>query len=133
MSYKKQAIRQYRRIETLTCRHTMIANTVAKITRVGAEIYECVELHVTCNIENTNLMDALPQANKTITSVVTYALFPAFFWPLLCLEPPSDFCPVTFHFPFDADDLGASSGSISDSSLGGSKAVVSTGVMVTGT
>ena len=43
-----------------------------------------------CDIENANLMDALTQANKTITSVLTYALFPAFFLPLLHLEPPSD-------------------------------------------
>ena len=111
----------------------MIANTVAEMTRVGAETYERVELRMTCNIKNVNLMDALTQANKTITSVLTYASFPAFFRPLLRLEPPSDFRPVTFCFPFDANDLGASSGSISDSSLGGLKAVVSTGVMVTGT
>jgi hypothetical protein len=107
--------------------------------RVGAEIYERVELRATCVIdsENINLNAALTQANKIITNVLTYALFPAFFRPLLRLEEPaSEFRPFTFHFPFGADDFGllsSSLGSISDSSLGGSRVVVSTGVMVTGT
>jgi hypothetical protein len=137
MSYKKRAIRQYRIIETPVCRHTIVTNTIAEVTGVGAGIYERVKLRVTCDLENVNLTDALTQANKTIMNVLTYALLPAFFWPLLRLEgPPSEFRPITFRFPFDADDLGlsdASSGSISDSSLGGSRTVVSTGVMVTGT
>ena len=140
MSYKKRTIRRYSRIETPTCRHTMIANTVAGVTRVGAETYERVELCATCDIENVDLTPALSQANNIITNILTYALLPAFFRPLLCLEgPPSE--PVTLRLPFGVDDFfllfrGISdtpSGSISDRSLPSSSKVVSTWVTAAGT
>ena len=117
----------------------MSVNTVAEVMRVGAEMYERVELHAACDIESVNLTATLTQANKIITNALTYMLFPPFFRPPLRLEgPPSELRPVTFRFPFGADDLGlrlpdSSLGSISDSSLGGSRVGVSTGVMVTGT
>ena len=107
--------------------------------RVGAETYERVELCTACDIKSVNLTAALTQANKMITNALTYAILPPFFRPLLHLEgPPSELCSVTFRFSFGADDLGlrlpdSSSGSISDSLLGGSRVGVSTGVMVTGT